>query len=253
MILVVDVGNTNTVFGLVDKRKVVHRWRISTLPRTTDELGVLMTQLMRERGRSAVDVQGAIVSCVVPSVLFNLEKACSTYFGCTALVVGRKLRTGIKLRTDNPRELGADRIVHAVAALEQFGSPVLVVTFGTALTVDCVNEKGEYVGGAIAPGIRIAEEALFEQTAKLPRVEIVRTERVIHTHTVGAIQAGLFWGFVGMADGLIGRCIDELGGSPHVVATGAMAQLFGPACERVDSIEPLLSLHGLALLYERNA
>lgn len=253
MILVADVGNTHTVYGLMKGREVLQTWRVTTTARTTDECGVQLLQLLQHRGYRAEQVTGAIVSSVVPSVLFSLEKACRLYFDVRAMVVGRRLRTGLKLRTDNPREVGADRIVNSVAAVAMYGGPVVVVDFGTATTVDCINHNGEYVGGAIAPGFRISEEALFDKTAKLPRVEIQRPDKVIGTNTVAAMQSGLFWGYVGLIDGLVTRCRAELDPEAKAVATGGMAHLIGGASETVDEIEPSLTLFGLAILYELNA
>ncbi|MCO4743441.1 MAG: type III pantothenate kinase [Proteobacteria bacterium] len=253
MILVADVGNTNTVFGLLNGRQVIQTWRVSTQERTTDECGVLLLQLLGHQGYESSSIDGAMISSVVPSVLYSLEKAFGRYFDVKPLVVGRRLKTGIKLRTDNPREVGADRIVNSVAAVETYGGPVIIVDFGTATTVDCVNAKGEYIGGAIAPGFKISEEALFERTAKLPRVALQKPEHVIGTNTVAAMQSGLFWGYVGLVDSLVSRCRAELGGEPKAVATGGMAHLIGGASDEIDDIEPELTMLGLALLYERNA
>jgi type III pantothenate kinase len=197
-------------------------------------------------------VDGAIISSVVPSVLYSFEKACLRYLDVEALVVGRKLRTRIKVRTDNPREVGSDRVVNAVAALERWGGPILVVDFGTATTVDCVNEAGEYVGGAIAPGFRISEEALFSRTAKLPRVEVRRPPNAIGKNTTDAIQSGMYYGYVGLVDSLARRCRDELGGTAKVVATGGLAQLLAEESEVIEEVDPFLTLRGLALLYEWN-
>ena len=253
MILVIDVGNTNTVFGLMRGHTPVQTWRVSTMQRTTDESGVLVLQLLMHHGYGPGDVQGIVISSVVPSVLFSLEKACRRYLDVEPLVVGRKLKTGVKVRTDNPREVGADRVVNAVAAVERWGGPIVIVDFGTATTVDCVNRAGEYVGGAIAPGFRISEEALFSRTAKLPRIEVARPARAIGTNTVSAMQSGLFWGYVGLVDGLARRCRDELDPEAPVVATGGLAHLIGSASEVIEHIDPDLTMRGLALLYERNA
>jgi type III pantothenate kinase len=252
MILAVDIGNTSTQFGLMRGEEVRERWSIRTQSRTPDECGALLLQLLDLRGVRADEISGVIIASVVPGALFDLETACRRYLGREPLVVGRKLKTGLKLRTDNPRELGADRIVNGVAALHRFGGPVLIVDFGTALTVDCVNDRGEYVGGAIAPGFKISEEALFSRTAKLPRVELTRPEVAIGTNTVTAIQSGLFWGYVGLVDGLVGRCLAELDEQAQVVATGGMATLLGEAASSVHAVEPDLTLVGLGLLYARN-
>lgn len=252
MILAIDVGNTNTVLGVMEGTELKARVRITTTQRTTDELGILMMQTLAHRGVRPGSIHGAILSSVVPSVVYAFEKACRRYLDIPTMVVGRKLKTRIKVRTDNPREVGADRVVNAVAALERWGGPILVVDFGTATTFDCVNAEGEYVGGAIAPGFRISEEALVSATAKLPRVEVARPPRAIGTNTVHAIQSGLYWGYVGLVDSLAQRCAAELGGDPKVVATGGLAQLLAADSELIEDVDPFLTLRGLALLYERN-
>lgn len=252
MILVIDVGNSNTVLGLVDGETIVAQVRMTTHPRTTDEVGLFMLSAFAHRGVRTEQIEGAIISSVVPTVVYELQKACARYLRVDALVVGRNLKTKIKVRTDNPREVGADRIVNAVAAVERYGGPIIIVDFGTATTVDCVNEDGEYVGGAIAPGFRVSEEALVSKTAKLPRVEVVRPERAIGRNTVAAIQSGLYFGYVGLVDALVRRCAAELGGSPRVVATGGLASLLAAESEVITVVDPHLTLRGLAMLYERN-
>ena len=251
--LAIDVGNTNTVLGLMDGREVEHTWRVSTLPRTTDELGALLGQLLGHRGVATSSIAGAICSSVVPSQVYTIEKACRRYLDAHCLVVGRKLRTGMPIRTDNPREVGADRIVNAVAAVSLFGGPVIVVDFGTATTLDCINGKGEYVGGVIAPGLRISEEALFDRTAQLPRVELVRPDGVIGKNTIHAMQSGLFYGYVGLVDALVQRVRGELDPAALAVATGGYATLLASGSAEIAEVVPHLTLQGLAVLYERNA
>ncbi len=257
MLIVIDVGNTNTVIGALDGDRIVHRWRISTHSRTTDEFGLLMLELLGYRKVALDSIAGVAVSCVVPSLLFNIEKACRRYLSIDAMVVGRGIRTGMRVRTDNPREVGADRIVNAVAALERHAGPLVIVDFGTATTFDCVSIDGDYVGGAIAPGFRISADALFERTAQLPRVEVERPERAIGTNTVASMQSGLFWGYVGLVDGLARRCKDELrerSGKPaRCLATGGLANLIGSACDAVDEVDVDLTLQGLRLLWALNA
>jgi type III pantothenate kinase len=259
VLLGLDVRNTHTVLGVFDDGTLVQTFRVRTLERSTDELGMLVLQLLDNRGISPAAVTGAICASVVPSVLFTVEKACRRYLNVEPLVVGRKLKTGLRIRTDNPREVGADRIVNSVAALEQFGGPTVVVDVGTATTVDCVTAEGEYIGGAIAPGFKIAEEALFAKTAQLPRVEVARPPSVIGTNTRNAMQSGLFWGYVGMVDALASRCRSALAervgtdaSAVRVVATGQMSNLFGPESDTIDTIEPWLTLRGLHVLYARN-
>ena len=252
LILVVDVGNTNTVLGLVEGDEIRHTFRISTLDRTTDELGALVLQVLANRGVTPVDVRGAICSSVVPTQVYTIEKMCRRYLDVECLMVGRKLKTGMRIRTDNPREVGSDRIVNAVAAIALHGGPVIVVDFGTATTFDCVNANNDYVGGVIAPGLRISEEALYTHTAQLPRIELVQPETVISKNTVHAMQAGLFYGYVGLVDALVDRCRAELDPTAKVVATGGYATLLASASQRLGVVDPLLTLRGLALLYARN-
>ena len=253
MLLVIDVGNTNTVLGLMKGEEVHTTFRITTIPRTTDEFGILMVDLFRHRGLDATAVKGAIISSVVPSVLYEVQKACKRYLDVDALVVGRKLKTGIHVRTDNPREVGADRIVNAVAAIEKWGPPIVIVDFGTATTFDCVDAAGDYVGGAIAPGFRISEEALVSRTAQLPRVEVTRPPAAIGKNTVHAIQSGMLFGYAGMVDALAKRCRAELGGTARVVATGGLANLIAAESDVIEEVDSHLTLRGLAILFGRNA
>jgi type III pantothenate kinase len=268
MLLVIDIGNTNTVLGTMAGREVRHHWRISTVPRTTDECGLLLLQLLAHEGVQPKDIEGVSISCVVPSVLYAIEKACRRYLGRDALTIGHGVRTGMRVRTDNPKEVGADRIVNAVAAVERYGSPLLVVDFGTATTFDCVNAKGDYVGGAIAPGYQISSEALFQRTAKLPKVELERPELAIGTNTIHSMQSGLFYGYVGLVEELARRCKGEirelgtdgrstadrerLGRDVPCIATGGLARTIGGACAEIDEIDDFLTLVGLAILWERN-
>lgn len=254
MLLVIDVGNTNTVLGLMDGAVVQETFRISSIPRSTDEFGVLTLQMLAHRGYDAESVGGAILSSVVPSLVYSVEKACRRYLEVGLIIVGRdKLKTAMNVRTENPREVGADRIVNAVAAKERWGSPVMVVDFGTATTVDCVNAKGEYVGGAIAPGFRISEEALFSKTAKLPRVEVLRPPFAIGRNTVEAMQSGLFFGYVGLVDSLARRCREELDPNAKIIATGGLATLISSESVMIDQVDPYLTLRGLALIYKWNS
>lgn len=253
MILVIDVGNTNTVIGAMADGQVIYHWRISTMIRTTDEIGLLLLQLIEVRGLKASDIVGICVSCVVPSVLYSIEKAARRYFDVEAVIIGRGIKTGMRIRTDNPREVGADRIVNAVSAYQDCMSAVVVVDFGTATTLDCVADNGDYVGGVIAPGFRISAEALFNRAAKLPKVEVERPERVIGTNTIHSMQSGLFWGYVGLVNSLAARCKEELSDSTvHCVATGGLSNLIGRACEEIDSVDADLTLRGLWLLFYRN-
>jgi type III pantothenate kinase len=217
--------------------------------RTADETCLLFTQLLpADRGPTA-----CIVSCVVPNALYAITKGVRRAFSIDCMVVGRGLKTGLKLRTDNPREVGSDRIVNAVAAMDTYGSPVVVVNFATALTVDCVNARGEYIGGAIAPGFKTAEDALFHATAQLPRVAIAKPASPIGATTVTAVQSGLYWGFTGLVDRLVEQCTAALDGPVTVVGTGGLVALLGDDCRTLDHLDRDLGLRGLARLYKRNA
>ena len=256
MLLVIDVGNTNIVLGLMRGQEVVDRWRVSTKGRTTDEFGLLIRQLLGDD--TVAEVKGSIVSCVVPATLYSITKACRRYLDVDPLVVGSGVKTGMKVRTDNPKEVGADRIVNSVAALDKWGPPLVVVDFGTATTFDCVDARGDYVGGAIAPGLRIAAEALFNKTSKLPMVEVRRPSRAIGKNTIDCIQSGLFHGYLGLVEKLAKECKTELaqkGGDGKVtcVATGGFSSLIAGSCGAIDEVDENLTLRGLSLLWERNA
>lgn len=253
MLLVIDVGNTNIVFGLYDGAKLHERFRIQTLKgRTADECGVLLLNLFEHRGiRPKID--GAIVACVVPDLLASLQDACRRYFSVQALVVGPGFRTGMPILLDNPREVGADRIVNAVAAFDDVRGACIVVDFGTATTFDCVSARGEYLGGVIAPGFVISAEALFTRTSKLPRVEFERPRRVIGKNTVHCIQSGLFYGYAALVDGVVERIVAEweLPRRPAVLATGGLARTVAESAKSIDRVDDDLTLTGLRLLYER--
>lgn len=252
MLIGIDVGNTNTVIGALEGFDVTHLWRVSTVARTTDEFGLTLVQLLEHNNIPIEDVEGVAVCCVVPSVLYAIEKAARRYLHCGVLVVGRGIKTGMRVRTDNPREVGADRIVNAVAAFEDHGGPLVVVDFGTATTFDCVSAEGDYIGGAIAPGYQISADALFTRTAKLPRVPLQRPERAIGTNTVSSMQSGLFWGYVGLVNELARRCKAEFDVHPRCVATGGLARIIGGACDEIDAHDEHLTLKGLRILWDRN-
>lgn len=252
MLLAVDVGNTNTVLGLFVGERVAHTWRISTVQRTTDEMGLLLLQLLGHGKVKPEAINGIAICTVVPGVLFNLEKACRRYLGQTPRVIGRGDDFGMVVRIDNPAELGPDRVVNAVAALQRHAPPFLVVDFGTATTFDGVDASGAYIGGAIAPGLQISAEALFSRTSRLPRVEISQPHQTLGSNTIAAMQSGLFWGYVGLVDGLARRCKAELGPGPvPCVATGGLANLVGRACAEIDEVDDHLTLHGLRIWHER--
>ena len=253
MLLVIDVGNTNIVLGVFKEKKLVDHWRISTNRlRTTDEYGVLIRNLFCFNNVDSNEIKAIIISSVVPPVMPTLERMCQRYFGLVPLVIGPGVKTGMDIKYDNPREVGADRIVNAVAAYELYGGPVIIIDFGTATTFCGVDKKGNYLGGAICPGIGISTEALVQRTAKLPRIEIRRTDRVICRNTVESMQAGVFYGFVGQVEGLVARMRKELGAHAKVVATGGLAVVIGPSTKAIDVVEPMLTLEGLRIIYERN-
>ncbi len=251
MIVVIDVGNTNTMLGVLEGDDVRFTWRLTTAPRTTAELGALWLQLFDHARIQAEDLEGAICSSVVPSQVYTVQKACLRYLSVECLVVGRGIKTGMPIRTDNPREVGADRIVNAVAAIAMGGGPAIVVDFGTATTFDCIDGSNAYVGGVIAPGLRISEEALFDRTAQLPRVELKPPPSVIGRNTVHAVQSGLLYGYAGLVDAIVDRIATELPGA-RVIATGGYAHLISTVSERIDVVDGHLTLRGLARLYRRN-
>lgn len=253
MLLVIDVGNTNIVLGIFKDQELVDHWRVSTdRLRTTDEYGVLIRHLFYLNGVNSEEIDAIIISSVVPPVMPTLERMCQRYFGLTPLVIGPGVKTGMDIKYDNPREVGADRIVNAVAAYEKFGGPVIIIDFGTATTFCAVDKKGTYLGGAICPGIGISTDALVQRTAKLPRIEVVQAEKVICRNTVESMQAGVFYGFVGQVDGIVTRMRWELGCKAKVVATGGLAVIVAPATDAIDVVEPMLTLEGLKIIYDRN-
>lgn len=254
MLLVIDVGNTNIVLGVYDKDTLVGHWRISTdRVRTTDEYGMLIMNLFfHDRKVNAKDITDIIISSVVPPVMPALERVCSRYFNVTPLIVGPGTKTGIAIKYDNPREVGADRIVNAVAAHTAYEGNLIVIDFGTATTYCAVLGNGDYIGGVITPGVTIAAESLFQRAAKLPRIEVKDPGQVISKNTVASMQSGMFYGYVGQVEGLVARMKEEIGGQVTVVATGGLAQLISSATDSIDYVEPMLTLEGLRLIYERN-
>lgn len=253
MMLAIDVGNTNTVIGVFEGRDLLAHWRLATRREaTSDEYGILLKSLLDLAGLPFLRIIGLIISCVVPPLQGPLAEMCQKFFGIKPFEVGPGIKTGMPILYDSPRDVGADRIVNAVAAYETYGGPAIVVDFGTATTFDAISVKGEYLGGAIAPGIGIAADALFERAARLPRVEVLEPKGIIGKNTVGSIQAGLFYGYVGLVEGIVARMKQELGGEAVVVATGGLAHLIVAESKAVQHIDPFLTLTGLRILYERN-
>lgn len=248
-ILVVDVGNTNIVLGIYDGDVLTHSWRLATArDRTADEYGVLAQQL--SAGLPKPD--GAIVSSVVPPLNGAIEFMIRKYFDVEPLFVEAGVKTGIAVAVDNPLEVGADRIVNSVAGYEKHGGPLIIVDFGTATTFDVVTKDGKYVGGVIAPGINISAEALFARASRLPRVDIRRPPTVVGTNTVVNMQSGLFFGYLGLVDGILARMKKEVHGVKRVIATGGLAPMIAPDSEHIDEVDPDLTLRGLKIIYDRN-
>jgi type III pantothenate kinase len=257
MLLVLDVGNTNTVLGVYElgeaAPRLIAHWRVATVrTHTVDEYGVLYRNLFAIGKVESADVRGIIVSSVVPPMDSTLREVCERYFQLKPLFVEPGIKTGMPVLYENPSEVGADRIVNGVAAFEKYGGPCVVVDFGTATTFDAVSRKGEYLGGVISPGIGISAEALFEHAARLPFVDIRRPGKLIGTNTVGSIQSGLFFGYLGLVDGILERMVAELGPDTKVVATGGLARMIGDHSKYIKDVDDLLTLDGLRIIWERN-
>lgn len=254
MIFVADVGNSNIVLGIYDRQTLRFHWRISTdRAATADEYGIIVAQLFQHAGIQPEDIDGVMISSVVPPVNATLEHMCVKYIGRPPLFVGPGIKTGLNIRYENPRDVGADRIVNAVAGIHLYGSPLIIVDFGTATTFCYIDTKGDYVGGAIAPGIGISTEALYQKAAKLPRIELARPRHTVGRTTVTAMQAGIIFGFAGQVDGIVQRICEEHRVQPRVVATGGFAELIAGESRTIETVNPLLTLQGLQLIYERNA
>ena len=253
MLLVVDVGNTNTVLGLFDGDQLVHDWRIRTVvDHTVDEYGMLIYNLYKTSRISSRKIRDIIISCVVPPMLNILEPLCQKYFNLKPLIVGPGVKTGMPIFYDNPKEVGADRIVNAVAGYEKYKKDLIIVDFGTATTFDYVSEKGEYMGGCISPGIMISSDALFERAAKLPRVELSKPKSIVAKDTVSSMQAGIMYGYAGLVDGICDRMKAEVKSNPLVVATGGLARIVAPETKSIDVVDEMLTLEGLRIIYLRN-
>ena len=253
MIFVIDVGNTNTVLGVFDGEELKYQWRIETSRnKTEDEYGMIIKELFTHVGIRSSDINGIIISSVVPPIMFSLERMCEKYFNITPMIVGPGIKTGLNIKYDNPKEVGADRIVNAVAGIHQYGAPLIIVDFGTATTYCYIDEDKQYMVGAIAPGINISTEALYTKAAKLPRIEIARPNGIVGKNTVHAMQAGILFGYVGQVEGIVRRMKEEATVEPKVIATGGLASLIAKESDAIDVVDPFLTLKGLQMIFARN-
>ncbi|WP_032123612.1 type III pantothenate kinase [Clostridium amazonitimonense] len=257
MVLLIDVGNTNIVLGVYDEDKLIADWRMSTdTKKTSDEYGIEIMQLFLHSNLDYKKIEGVIISSVVPNIMYSLEHLIRKYFKIEPIIVGPGIKTGINIKYDNPKEVGADRIVNAVAAHHEFRRPLIIIDFGTATTFCAVNKNGDYLGGTICPGIKISSEALFERAAKLPRIELIKPNTVLCKNTVNSMQAGVIYGYVGQVKYIVSKMKEEMMGlgeqEPYVIATGGLAKLISDEAKCIDRIDSLLTLKGLNIIYQKN-
>ncbi|MBC8631979.1 type III pantothenate kinase [[Eubacterium] tenue] len=254
MLLVFDVGNTNMVLGIYEGKELKKYWRISTdKAKTSDEYGMLINNLFQYDNVDIKSIKDVIISSVVPNVMHSLENFCIKYFNKQPLVVGPGVKTGLNIKYDNPKQVGADRIVNAVAAIEKYRAPMIIIDFGTATTFCAISAKGDYLGGTIAPGIKISSEALFQRASKLPRVELLKPGMTICKNTVSAMQSGIIYGYVGLVDKIVKMMKEELGNEDvKVVATGGLSSLIASETNSIDCVDKFLTLEGLRIIYDKN-
>lgn len=253
MILVFDVGNTNMVIGVYEGKELLTHWRVRTdNQRTCDEYGMMLRSFFDDKNIDIKKVNSVIISSVVPNLMMELTWMSQKYFSCKPLVVGPGIKTGLAIKYDNPKEVGADRVVNAVAAYHKYGGPLIIVDFGTATTFCAIDDQGNYLGGAISPGIIISTEALVARASKLPRVEMVKPKNIIGKNTVASMQSGIVYGFVGQVDGIINRMKKEFEGEVKVVSTGGLASIISSETDNIDLIDEFLTLDGLRIIYEIN-
>ena len=253
MLLCIDVGNTNIVMGLYDKETLVAHWRISTShERMPDEYGSLLLTFLAQRGIPREGLSGAILASVVPPLTDTFAEMLADHLSLQPLIVGSGIKTGVAIRYDNPREVGADRVVNAAAGYRLYGGPACIIDFGTGTTFDAISAKGEYLGGAIAPGIRVAAEALFTRTAKLPRIDLQRPAKAIGTNTVDSMRSGILFGYVGLVEGMVVRFRRELGAEMRVIGTGGLATIIARETSVIEEVDPWLTLKGLRFIHELN-